>query len=460
MKILTSKLVIALSLISGGTLTSLADTFTVDGLQYQTISDNTVKVTKYFDGENVVIPSTVTDGDTQVTYTVVSVAPYAFRNAAAKTITVAGTVEDIESNAFARCQATTITLEDGVKNIGYGAFSNCSRLQNVSLPNSLKILGGYYDLIGFSGSAFAFCPQLKEIDIPGSVETIPMLTFQECTSLAKVTIGEGITTIDERAFEKCTRITSISFPSTLTTMNRGAFMSTGLESLKVPGAIKEIPNSAFLWCYSLMDFEIEEGVEIIGRQSFADCGSYTTVKVPNSVTHINTDAFQGNGGVETIHIGSGIVAIGHSALAVWAPDQATNTPHWALTDIYIDAVNPPDYDYEEEHLDELNPDLFFGEASFPEELRQEFFKTVKLHVPAESAEAYRDHYIWGQFAYINGTSAIDSITSETSDSVVDIYTITGVKVGSATESTIDIRSLDSGIYILRSANKAKKIMVK
>lgn len=460
MKFLTSNQLIALSLIAGGSLTSFADTFTVDGLQYKTVTDNTVKVSKYFEGEDVVIPSTVTDAETGTTYTVVSVASYAFRNAAVKSITVAGTVEDIESNGFARCQATTITLNEGVKNLGYGTFSNCTRLQSVSLPSTIKTLGGYNELTGFTGSAFSFCSQLKEIDIPGSVEIIPPTTFLECTSLSKVTIGEGITTIDERAFEKCSRITSISFPSTLTTMNRGAFNSTGLESVKIPGTVKEIPNSAFLWCYSLMDFEIEEGVEVIGRQSFADCGSYTTVKVPNSVTHINTDAFQGNGGVETIHIGSGIQAIGHSALAVWAPDQATNTPHWALTDIYIDAVNPPDYDYDEEHFEELNPDIFFGEASFSTELRQEFFKSVKLHVPSESTQAYRDHYIWGQFAYINGTSAIDNIATENADAAVDIYTITGVKVGSATESTLDTRSLDNGIYIIRSADKARKVIVK
>lgn len=457
MGLLTSKHLIALSLLAGCGLTSMADSFTIDGLQYQTLTDSTAQVKKYTTGSDVVIPPTVTNGE--ITYEVVSVAAYAFRSAYVNSISVAGSVKEIEQYAFSRCQAVTISLDEGVENVGFGAFSNCTKLTSVKLPESLKVIGNTSPSTGFAGSAFTSCTALSEIAIPGSVGTLPQLTFQDCRALEKVTLGEGITTIDERAFENCTSLKSISLPSTLTTMNRGAFMSSGIESIKIPGAVKEIPNSAFLWCHSLMSFEIEEGVEIVGRQSFADSGPITEVKVPNSVTHINTDAFQGNSTVQTIHIGSGAVAIGHSALAVWAPD-VSNVPHWALTDIYVDAVNPPDYDYEEEHFDVLEPDLFFGESSFPAEKREEFFNSVKLHVPAESAQAYRDHYIWGQFAYINDLSAIGSIGTDEADAPVDIYTITGVKVGSATESTLNAGSLDSGIYIIRSAEKARKVIVR
>lgn len=470
---LTSKHLTALLFLIGATSTAAADTFTVDGLQYETLGESTVKVKKYISGDAVVIPATVdhtttrhddvtdTDVDVTTTYDVVSVASMAFRSASPHSVTVAGSIKELEYYAFSRCKMVELILEEGVETIGYGAFSYCDQLQFVTLPSTLKVLGDYCDLVGYDGSAFANCYSLTSVDIPGSVEVVPQLTFQECAALSEVTLHEGTTTIDERAFEKCAKLKAIDLPSSVTTLERGAFMSTGLEHLTVPGRIKEIPNSAFLWCYNLQDFTIEEGVEVIGRQSFADCGSFTEVNVPNSVTHINTDAFQGNGGVTSIHLGNGVKAIGHSVLAVWAPDVETNTPHWALTDIYVTAPVPPDYDTDEEHLDELEPDFFFGEASFSTEKRQEFFSTVTLHVPSSAVEAYRAHAIWGNFVNIDGTAAIAIVADDLDpDTRVEIYNLQGMKVAEATASTLDTDLLDKGVYIVRSHVSTRKIIVR
>ena len=450
-----------------------ASTFTVDGLQYITLSDSTVSVKKYFEGTDVKIPSKVTDPDDDTEYAVVQVERQAFYQADIKTLSVAGSVKHIDTYAFWKAKVETVTIEDGLETIGHAAFKACPKLASVKLPSTLKELGTVWDVTGVDGCVFAECGALKEIEVPGSVETLPQQTFMGCSSLATVKLNEGTDSIGERAFELCTSLRSLEIPSSVMKLGHGIFNKSGLENPVVPGQIKIIPNSAYLWCQSMQSFKIEEGVEEVGKSSFADCRGFTRIDVPNSVEWIRSDAFQGNPFVKEVYIGSGIRRMGHGCLALWAPDEATNTPQWVLEEIHIASPVPPVHEQNDDHSEIVADDFFFGGKEFTDELRAKFYSEVKLYVPESAIEEYKKADIWKEFTNIlpekEPQEGVDGITVDSgiriengivyADSKIEVYTLSGV-LAAFSEGSLNLEMLGKGMYIVRAGDKTMKTVVK
>jgi hypothetical protein len=69
-----------------------------------------------------------------------------------------------------------------------------------------------------------------------------------------------------------------------------------LQSVTIPGGIKEICYGAFDGCENLRSFTIPEGVASIGYQAFHNCVNLTSVTIPASVTAIDKSAFTYNPG--------------------------------------------------------------------------------------------------------------------------------------------------------------------
>jgi len=66
-----------------------------------------------------------------------------------------------------RTDITTVRIAAGVRNVGNGAFCRCALLLDVSLPNSLKMIGEM---------SFA-CTNIRSVTIPDSVELIKKRAF-------------------------------------------------------------------------------------------------------------------------------------------------------------------------------------------------------------------------------------------------------------------------------------------
>lgn len=472
MKIFT-RFTLPAALLVLGTAAASADEFVVDGLRYSTLSDTTVTVKKYLEGADIRIPAKVIDPETSTEYSVVEIARQAFYNATElEAVSIPSSVKSIDTYAFWKAGMGTVTLSEGLESIGHAAFKQCINLVEINLPSTLVELGKVWDVTGNDGSAFALCSSLQEIDIPASVAHIPQLTFSECTSLSKVTIHEGTVSIGEQAFNGCTSLTSLEMPESVETWERAIFSKSGLKSPVIPGQIKVIPNSAFWYCKDMTSFTIEEGVEEIGKSAFADCGQFTEVRVPNSVEWIRSDAFQGNGEVTKAYLGSGVRRMGHACLAVWVPDQQSNTPHWNLEEIHIASPVPPVHEQNDEHFELVADDFFFGGKEFTDEMRAQFYSEVKLYVPASAIDAYKSAVIWKDFVNIipeNTQDGIDGVYTDdalriengivSSDKAIEVYTASGVRVLEAS-SHADLNNLSKGVYIVRSGNQSLKTIVK
>lgn len=88
-------------------------------------------------------------------------------------VTIPGTISYIGEGAFFNCGITSVTLEDGVKTIGQYSFYNAD-IEYLYLPDSVEYIGR---------EAFAYCEQLKAVDMGRNVKTIRYWAFAGCSSL-------------------------------------------------------------------------------------------------------------------------------------------------------------------------------------------------------------------------------------------------------------------------------------
>ena len=90
--------------------------------------------------------------------------------------------------SFGGTKLTSIVIPEGVTE---AAVSSCPLLEQVSLPDSLRILGDF---------AFSDCPKLKTIVIPDGVTEIGEQAFYQDIRLTDVTIPESVRSIGGGAF--------------------------------------------------------------------------------------------------------------------------------------------------------------------------------------------------------------------------------------------------------------------
>lgn len=178
-------------------------------------------------------------------------------------------VTAIGDNAFAQCATVrSVTIDDCVRSIGRLAFSACPNLTRITIPESVTSIGDYafnlcpnliYSEYGNScylgndrnsymvlvkpkhisvttvnihtntkliySHAFDSCSMLREVQIPGSVNSIGDYAFRYCTNLTSLTILSGVTKIGDYAFADCVNLTKVIIPDTVMKIGEHAFSS-------------------------------------------------------------------------------------------------------------------------------------------------------------------------------------------------------------------------------------------
>ena len=197
-----------LLLMCGILLTSVltAQTFTFEGLKYEVIDYNSVKVDRQDSSAisgSVNIPPTVTYNNN--TYSVTAIGYYAF---------------------IVCTRLTSVTIPNSVTAIENGAFFGCSGLTSISIPNSVTSIGA---------DVFRSC-SFESVTIPNSVTSIGSHAFIKCRNLTSVTIPNSITSIDKYTFFGCSGLTSVKcLTATPPSLDSSAFIGIGSTcTLTVP----------------------------------------------------------------------------------------------------------------------------------------------------------------------------------------------------------------------------------
>lgn len=171
----------------------------------------------------------------------------------------------------------------GLTGIPAAAFKGCINLCEITLPESIKFLGG---------EAFYDCKVLRSIDIPASIDALPSCCFYNCISLTDVILPNSIKTIGGECFYGCEKLSKIYLPDSITAIRYDAFRYSGLTEISIPNAVTEIGSDVFSNCKNLEKIEFGANVKTIGSSAFAYCTKLSSVTIPVSVREIGNYAFQ------------------------------------------------------------------------------------------------------------------------------------------------------------------------
>ncbi len=300
--------------------------------------------------KNITIPNTVTN-----------ISSYAFSgDTSLSNVKMSNAITNIPSSCFANCTAlTSFEIPESVTLIDSKAFYK-SGIESIVIPENVETIGGYFS--GVTYGAFAYCNNLKTVNVKSNNVTIKDGNFGMCDNLESAVFAGG--TI-ECTFTNCPKLTHLEYgenviqiarpvatsleeiivnenntnycdkdgivfnkdvteliaapinknygaytiPSTVTKVKKEAFKSCSkLLEIVIPENVKTIERNAFHSCKSLKKASIS-GVETIEGSTFYNCTSLTDVTIGDSVTTIEDRAFEACSAMKTIYIPSSVTTM-------------------------------------------------------------------------------------------------------------------------------------------------------
>lgn len=247
-----------------------------------------------------------------------------FNDAGIKSIVFGENLSEIPFIVRGHVELEHVLIHEGAKKIEGYAFYGCTSLSNVSLPNSLLVIGS---------TAFRGCTSLKNItlnsglkelvgdtfiksgleaiEIPASVEKIGC-SFVNCKSLKNVIINESDSAlvVNNDNFGNCP-FTNCEIDSLYVGRSISNFLNGGakIKSIAIGGKMKEVPT---VFCRDHKELErlnIMEGVEIIGSEAFSGCSSLSSISFPSSLIRLKYYAFNKCSALEELNLPANLTYI-------------------------------------------------------------------------------------------------------------------------------------------------------
>lgn len=187
---------------------------------------------------------------------------------------------------------TDVVISEGYDTVSLNAFANCPNLKGVSIPGTMSMI---------AASAFKDCPKLETVTFAGSDESSLRFrndVFAGCTSLTSIELPKQLSSVDNNFLRGCTSLTSISVAD-----GSENFASDGniLYDVSGEGAVM----TAYPFGKQETEFTIPGSVNgktvtEIGPQLFKENGTLKKITVPQTVTGIARYAFNGMKAIEEI----------------------------------------------------------------------------------------------------------------------------------------------------------------
>lgn len=149
------------------------------------------------------------------------------------------------------------TVPNTVTEIADGAFRNCQNLKNITMTDSISVIG--YE---------AFCGTgITTVHIPVEVEELEFV-FENCKDLISVTGGESVTKL-RGTFRNCSSLSECLIEGDITIIGQDTFNGcSNLSSYDIPVTLKELGKHAFSGCYGLTRLVFPKSIEKLGDHPF------------------------------------------------------------------------------------------------------------------------------------------------------------------------------------------------
>ena len=218
-----------------------------------------------------------------------------------------------------------VILPESLKIIGGSAFAGCVRLKSIEIPDSVTEI---------RSGAFNGCTGLTSIDFPASLTVIGSRAFYGCTGLTSMNFQEGITKLDYEAFYGCTGLKEVTLPDSITYFGYNLFQNcSNLRSINIPLSLKEVHswNCIFTGCVRLRTVTLPEGMTVLPSKLFADCNYLRNIILPSTMTTIGAATFQNCVRLRNVEMMDGMTTIQNNAFngctnleRIYLPSSITN----------------------------------------------------------------------------------------------------------------------------------------
>jgi hypothetical protein len=174
---------------------------------------------------------------------------------------IADDIEQIDDGCFRFSEIVRVTFASKSKgsSIGVEAFRHCQKLETISIPSSVTVLGA---------SCFASCESLQTVDFcAGSrLDQIPDMSFVQCVSLESIILPLSVKILGECCFLNCQKLEN--------------------SPLSVDSTLIRVGTSAFQNCWALTSMFLPSSVETVGESSFVSCPSLSSVTFASPSLHL------------------------------------------------------------------------------------------------------------------------------------------------------------------------------
>ena len=200
-----------------------------------------------------------------------------------ETNSLVGTVAHIYADTSAgAAPITSIRLPLFAQEIGLGAISGLKQLEEVILPDSLRVIDSL---------ALEENPALRHAALPEGLKILEGSAFADCLSLEDVVLPRSLELLGSAAFFGCAALKEIEIPPKLTVLDFRVFSGSGLESVVIPSNIR-VCHDAFSDCAALISAKVCEGVRKM-YGTFENCAALETVTLPSTLAYLSWDTFLG-----------------------------------------------------------------------------------------------------------------------------------------------------------------------
>ena len=161
---------------------------------------------------------------------VIKIGVWAFGNCTSlKNIMISDSVTEIEESAFRGCSSLeSITIPRGLETLGSFAFSDNENLESINVADgNLNYVSQDGVLYNKDKTVLELYPEGRKTarfnSIPNSVTEIAMWAFSNNVNLEEVVLPEGLKVIDSCAFIGCEKLMALTIPKSVSTIDYLAY---------------------------------------------------------------------------------------------------------------------------------------------------------------------------------------------------------------------------------------------
>ena len=178
---------------------------------------------------------------------------------------------------------------------------------------------------------------IKTVVIESGVTSLTPYAFLDCANLESVSLPGSLKNIGHSAFLNCTKLSNVVIPGGVTVIGQAVFQNCeSLTSVTIPDTVTEIGRFAFDGCLSLPGISIPENVTQIGDYAFEYCESIKSIALPSNITRIGEFTFEGCKNLESLIIPGSVTEIGGCAFE-YCSSLASLTVPASVTSIGVNA---------------------------------------------------------------------------------------------------------------------------